>query len=267
MEKIPPELLTQIIEELDEDPSWKLCCPSPLDKDPLLANLRNVRQVCSGFKAAAAKMFGEVYFSCREVVLEEKCLSTLLAISKNKELRKHFKHLTVNTFQFAPELTQWPIFKDEMHSVRSHPHPSFLNSAGASKSLPFSGVDMLVAYGAYRHFYNAQERMISCGGFKSQLAESLMLLKKGGKFSHLTINGQDRAPVLRYITKKIGFDKRYESVESVTLVSEVVCAVIQALFWSRVKLCSFNLDCCGIDHFVVPNRYIVSRLEHVYDGP
>jgi hypothetical protein len=263
MESIPPELLTHIIEELYEESSWSLCCPSPLDKDPLLANLRNVRLVCSGFKAAAGKIFGETYFSSREVILEQSCLSTLLSIAKNKELRKYLKHLTVNTFQFAPELTQWSTFKDEVRSVRTNPHPSFLNKQGDSEALPFNGVDMLMAHSAFQLYYQTQKRMKSCGGFKAQLTECLMLLKSVRMFRHLTINGQDRAPVLRYVTKKIGLDKRYKSAESVTLVSDVVCTVIQALYWSRVKLCSFNLDCCGMDHFVLPSRYIVSKLGRV----
>jgi hypothetical protein len=267
MDTIPPEILTQIIQDLWEVSTWKLCCPSPLDKDLLLENLRNVRLVCSGFKAAASKIFGENYFSSREVIFEQKSLSTLLAIAKSKEFRRYFMHLIVNTFQFAQELTQWPAFKEEMHKVRWDPHVTFIKTKDASGQLPFHGVNMLTAFAAYRKFYQMQKRMNNYGAFKAQLAESLALLKKGNRFRHLTISGHNRAPAFRHITEKIGLDKRYECPESDTLITTVVCEIMQALYWSRINLCSFNLDRCGVDHVMLPNRYIkfLKAEAHIHD--
>jgi hypothetical protein len=259
MDKIPAELLTQIIEELDEDPSPFPSSSSALDKDPLLANLRNVRLVCRGCKAAASKIFGQSFFSFREVVFEQKSLATLLNIARNKELRAHFVLLSINTYQFSQELTEWPNFKEEVQNIRTASHASFLNTEDANGKPPFRGAGILMAHASYRQFYKTQQRMNACGAFTAQLTEALMLLKKGNKFRGLSINGQTSSPALRNITKKTGMDSIH--AESSGLINKVVRSIMQALYWSRVTLCVFNLAWCGIEHVILQKRYFVSKIK------
>lgn len=268
MNNVPNEILTQIIESLYEDSVRKLCCPSALDSDPLLANLRNVRLVCRSFKGAAANIFGDVYFTSREVILEKSSLETLRSIAMHKELRKRVTHLTVNTFQFPAELTEWVSFRQRFSSEVADEHPTFLNTADENGAKPFEGVGILVAHAAYKQLYKNQKKAKSSGAYTAMLAECLEYLKKGSSaFKSLSLSGHDRTPALRHITSKIGLDGIQWCPEMGRLITEATCMVMQAVFWSRVKLCSFALECCGEEQLLLPSRALknLKAADHIHN--
>jgi hypothetical protein len=255
MENVPNEVLTQIVESLEEDADWELCCSSPLDTDPFLANLRSVRLVCRGFKAAAAHIFGETYFSCREVILEKSSLETLRSIAKHKELCKFVTHLTVNTYQFPAELTEWSTFRSHISREVANEHATFLNTADEEGITPLAGVRALMAHAAYKRLYKNQKKAKASGAYTAMLAESLECLKKESPFFRsLSISGHNHTPALRYIIRKIGLETFQWFTNMWKLVTEATCMILQAIYWSRVKFCSLTLEHCGEEQLLLPSR-------------
>jgi hypothetical protein len=255
MDNVPNEILTQIVESLNEEPIRTLCCPSPLDTDPFLANLRNVRLVCRGFKVAAADIFGETYFSSREVILEKSSLEALLSIVKHEELRKRLKNLTVNTYQFPAELAKWSSFRKKVLSEVKDRHHNYLNTVNEDGCKPFEGVRILVAYAAYKRFYRNQKKAKATGTYTAMLAQSLEILKQVSMpFDSISISGHDRTPALRYISRQIGLGGVQWFPGMSGLVTEATCMIMQAIYWSRVIFCTLALERCGEEHLLLPTR-------------
>lgn len=240
MDTLPVELLVRVIEELwEEMPGTPLQCTiSPLDRDPLLQNLKSVRLVSKAFRSAAFKLFRDTYFTKLWTTMDKKSLTKLVDVTASN-LGAKLERLLISTYQFLPHICESKaVFEKRVRREKKEEH-TYLKRIGEE----FDAKRIVVAYKSYKHYLKEQQYMRNTGGDSAMLARALGNARKSLKC--ITISGLEPSQGSRAIVRDVGVTLSFNELPDST-ANAVISVVLRALYWSRIELCQLDFTCLRV---------------------